>query len=86
MPIERFDDPALPPVITYPRDAVLEKKHLCAAFNCSDEILDRMDLPCVAAGAKPRYLWGQVLDVLAERALPTVGPGANATKRVRRTA
>lgn len=81
MPIERFDDPELPPVITYPRDAVLERAHIAAAFHVSEEIVDRMDLPQFGAGQRPRFLWGQVLDVLAERALGKAGPGAASNRR-----
>lgn len=62
----------LPPVITYPRDAILQKSHVAAALGVEERIVDRMDLPAFAAGARPRFLWGQVLDVLAERALPSV--------------
>ena len=69
MPIERIDD--LPPVITYPRDAIVQKSHVAAALDVDERIVDRMDLPSFGAGQRPRFLWGQVLDVLAERAVPT---------------
>jgi hypothetical protein len=59
------------PVITYPRDAILETADVCVALRVSQEIVDKMDLPCFYAGKRPRYLWGMVLDALAERARPT---------------
>lgn len=58
----------LPPVITYPRDAILEARHVAAALGVSDEIVAKMDLPCFYAGKRARFVWGQVLDTLAERA------------------
>lgn len=69
MPIERFD--GLPDVVTYPRDAIVETKHVAAALHVSEAIVATMDLPTFGAGKRPRYLWGQVLDTLAERAAPT---------------
>ena len=74
----------LRPVVTYPRDAVLEPAHVCAALAIARVTLDKMDLPCFYAGNRPRYLWGQVLDVLAERAMPS--PAEPATQRNRRRA
>lgn len=61
----------LRPILTFPRDAIVETSHVSAALGVSEEIVGKMDLPCFYAGKKPRYLWGQVLDVLAERALPS---------------
>lgn len=69
MPIERIDD--LPPVITYPRDAVLEREHIATALHIGLAAVDSLDLPAFSIGARQRFIWGQVLDVLAERALPT---------------
>lgn len=60
----------LRPIVTYPRDAVLETAHVSAALGVSEEIVGKMDLPCFYAGKRPRYIWGQVLDFLAERAKP----------------
>lgn len=65
----------LRPVITYPRDAILELAHVAKALGVSEEIAHKMDLPCFYAGRKPRFLWGQVLDVLAERASPDAAKG-----------
>lgn len=73
------DTPETPPtaetpataVITYPRDAILDTAQVCAALGgVSKEIVDKMDLPLFYAGKRPRYLWGMVLDTLAERATP----------------
>lgn len=66
--------PELRPIITYPRDAIVEKSHVGAALGVSEEIVDKMDLPCFYAGKKPRFLWGQVLDILGERANPDAKP------------
>lgn len=55
-------------VITYPRDAVLDAGHLVVAFGVSEEIIASMDLPCTYAGARPKYVWGQVVDELQRRA------------------
>jgi hypothetical protein len=75
MPIERFD--GLPEVITFPRDAIVEDVHVGAALHIGLDAVAALDLPCVGTdrrGGRKRYLWGQVLDVLAERALPTARP------------
>lgn len=58
----------LKPVVTYPRDAILTVEHLAAAFDCSPKTIGRMDLPVFFAGKMPRYVWGQVIDTLVERA------------------
>jgi hypothetical protein len=63
---ERVDE--LRPVITFPRDAIVESAHVAAALGTSVEKVGQMDLPCFYVGRKPRYVWGQVLDLLAERA------------------
>lgn len=60
----------LRPIVTYPRDAVVDTSHVAAALHVSEEVVGKMDLPCFYAGKKPRYLWGQLLDVFAERANP----------------
>jgi hypothetical protein len=84
MPIERFDDLGLPPVVTYPRDAVLTKRQVAAALQCHEDVVAKMDLPSFGVGERERFIWGIVLDVLSERALPSAGAGAS-TKRIRRT-
>lgn len=84
MPIERFENPNLPPVVTFPRDAVLMRAHVAAALNVAPEKIAHMDLPSFGVGERERFIWGQVLDVLAERALPSAGPGARSTRSMRR--
>lgn len=61
--------------ITYPREAIVEPSHVAAALGVSEEIVGKMDLPTFYAGRKPRYVWGQVLDVLAQRANPDAAKG-----------
>lgn len=57
------------PPITYPREAVLDIDQLAAGLGVSVRTIERMDLPTVILGARTkRFIWGQVLDVLAERA------------------
>lgn len=58
----------LRPVITFPRDAVVETAHVAAALNVGDDKVGQLDLPCFYPGAYPRFIWGQVLDELAQRA------------------
>jgi hypothetical protein len=52
--------------ITYPRDAVVTIDEVAAALRVSIHTVRRMDLPTVYVGRQPRYLWGQLLDHLAE--------------------
>lgn len=53
----------------YPRDAVLTKAQLAGALQCSERQVERMSLPTAYLGTQsPRWIWGQVLDTLAERA------------------
>jgi hypothetical protein len=57
------------PIITFPRDAVLTIDEVAAALRVSVPTVRRMDLPTVYCTPRtPRYVWGKVLDVLAERA------------------
>lgn len=60
--------PKLGTVTTYPRDAILSTAHVAKALGVSEEIVAKMDLPCFAAGKRLRFVWGQVLDALMERA------------------
>lgn len=60
----------LPAVVTYPRDAILEVAHVARALNTTPEKVRAMDLPHFGVGRRERFIWGQVLDVLAERAMP----------------
>jgi len=61
----------LPPITTFPHDAILEAVHVARALNVSVEKVRGLDLPYFIVGRRERYLWRQVLDVLAERAMPT---------------
>lgn len=54
--------------IVFHRDAVVTLQEVAAALRVSTATVKRMDLPTIYAGKQPRFLWGQVLDVLAERA------------------
>jgi len=55
--------------ITYPRDAVVTIEQVAAAIGVSTRTIERMDLPTIYCGRKTRrYLWGKILDSLAERA------------------
>lgn len=54
--------------ITYSRDAVVTIDEVAAALRVSIPTVRRMDLPTVYCGRQPRYVWGQILDVLTERA------------------
>lgn len=60
--------PVAPPV-TFPREAVLDINQLAAALGVSVRSAERLDLPTVYVGPRlKRWVWGQVLDTLAERA------------------
>jgi hypothetical protein len=60
---------ALKPVVTYPREAVLTIEHVAAGLGVSVPIAEKADLPTVYVGARlKRYVWGQILDTLMERA------------------
>lgn len=59
---------AAPSVITYPRDAVVTVDEVAAALRVSTWTVKRMDLPTVYVGRKSRYVWGQILDHMKERA------------------
>jgi hypothetical protein len=54
---------------SFSRDDVLTPDELAAALHVSVRTIERMDLPTVYIGTRTRrYLYGQILDVLAERA------------------
>jgi hypothetical protein len=56
-------------VISYPRDAVVTIDQLAAALQVSVRVAEKMDLPTVYIGPRlKRFVWGQVLDTLTERA------------------
>jgi hypothetical protein len=55
--------------VVFSRDAVLTKAQLAAALSATERDIDRSDLPTIyITPRKPRYLYGQILDCLAERA------------------
>jgi hypothetical protein len=56
------------PPIVYSRDAILTLAQLAAALQVEERIAQSMDLPYFMAGKRQRWVWGQVLDMLAERA------------------
>ncbi|MHB1097823.1 MAG: hypothetical protein ACYC3F_16820 [Gemmatimonadaceae bacterium] len=57
------------PHITYSREAILTAEEMAAVLKISVRQLDRQDLPCVYLGNRTRrYVYGQVLDALMERA------------------
>lgn len=61
-------------VVTYPRDAVLTIEQVAAALQLAVSRVEKMDLPTIYCGKRHRrYLWGKVLECLAERA--TLGLG-----------
>lgn len=51
------------------RDAVLTLRELAAALKIKDtRTVQKMDLPYFMVGGRQRYIYGQVLDVLAQKA------------------
>lgn len=54
--------------VAYSRDAVLTLQQLAAALQVEERTVQSMDLPFFMAGKRQRWVWGQVLDVLAQRA------------------
>jgi hypothetical protein len=58
-----------PEIFVPSRDAVLNKEQLALALGVTVRDVERADLPtCYVTPRKPRYIYGQVLDALAERA------------------
>lgn len=54
---------------TYALDAVLTGEQLAEALGCSVRTVRRSDLPACYVGKRTkRYVWGRVLEALAERA------------------
>jgi hypothetical protein len=55
--------------VVFSRDAVLCIEQVAAGLGVSVRSVERMDLPTIYVAARTkRFLWGQVLDLLAERA------------------
>jgi len=66
---KRVKIPPFEEVPHYPRDAFLTIEEVAKALRVSVKTVSRMDLPTVYIGKQtPRYNWGQVFDVLLERA------------------
>lgn len=57
------------PVVSYPREAVVDYAQAAAGLGVSEALAKKMDLPTVYIAPRvQRLVWGQVLDVLMERA------------------
>lgn len=54
--------------VTFPRDTVLTLSQLAAALQVEERTAQGMDLPYFYAGKRQRFIYGQCLDVLAQRA------------------
>lgn len=66
---KRVDIPPFEEVPQYPRDAILTVEEVAKALRVSVKTVLRADFPTVYIGKQvPRYIWGQVFDVLRERA------------------
>lgn len=63
----------LKPVVEISRDAVLDVEQVADGLGVSVATVERSDLPCFFLGASQsrcrRFIWGQVLDHLARRAV-----------------
>jgi len=56
-------------VVTYPLHAVVDIVQLAAALQVSERTIERMDLPTIYIGPRTRrYIMGQVLEALRDRA------------------
>lgn len=66
--VQMSDDPELRPVVTFPRDAVLDEEHLMAALGESEDKIVELNLPHFRMGRSRKFIWGQVIDELEERA------------------
>lgn len=58
----------IPTPLVFPRDAVVQRDQLAAAFRVSAAKIDQMDLPCVWVGRTALFVYGQVLDTLMHKA------------------
>lgn len=54
--------------VTLTRESVLTLDELALALKSSRRTVAKMDLPYFMIGTRQRFIYGQVLDVLAERA------------------
>lgn len=56
----------LRPVVSYPREAVLEIEHVALALGISKRTAERKHFKCFYIGPKTRrFIWGEVLDECA---------------------
>jgi hypothetical protein len=53
--------------VVYDRHAVLTTEQVALALEVCVRSVVRADLPTFYVGSMPRYLWGKVLDTIAER-------------------
>lgn len=56
-----------PSPVVYDRNAVLTAEQVALGLQVSVSSVERADYPCFYIGRMPRYIWGKVLDVCAER-------------------
>jgi len=70
--------------ITFPREAVVDRTQLAAALGTDVDKITGLDLPCFYVGARARYVWGEVLDVLIERSHPDAQPHRHTFPRRKR--
>jgi hypothetical protein len=69
---------------TYARTAVVTIDEVAAALRVSVKSILRMDLPTVYVGRMKRYVWGQILDELSERATKALDRGIGLRQARRR--
>lgn len=66
---KRVKVPPIEEVPQYPREAILTVEEVAKALRVSVKTVQRLDLPTVYLGKQtPRMIWGQVFDILCERA------------------
>ena len=56
-----------PEPVVFDRNAILTAEQVALALQVSVSSVERADLPTFYVGRLPRFLWGKVLDVIAER-------------------
>lgn len=67
--MRRREIPPFSDVPQFPREAILTIEEVAQALRCSVDTVERADFKCVYLGNRTRrFIWGQVLDALAERA------------------
>ena len=53
--------------VVYDRNAILTAEQVARGLQISVRSVEKADLPCFYVGRLPRYLWGKVLDTIAEK-------------------